>query len=163
MPLGCVIDNMIFDKIAEEPGLAEQLAALTRQGNLELSVSSQQAEECKASGQEGLVSLIVEVPICVIGSTPFLVGVSRIGIDRLGPSEPYDSLRAHAASPKHTNDHLGVSTAGFEMLPFVTEDKRLHGFAASQPGVTIWSWSDLRRKIAGLAPPVAEYEREEKS
>lgn len=154
---------MIFDKIADEPGLPERLTVLTREGKLELSVTSRQAEECRASGKDRLLRLIPEVPITVIGSAPFLVGVSRIGIDRLGPSEPYDSLRAHAPSPKHINDHLGVSTAQFEMLPFVTEDRRLHGSAASQPGVTIWSWSDLWRKIEALEPTASHRDREPSS
>jgi hypothetical protein len=36
------------------------------------------------------------------------------------------------------------------MLPFVTEDTRLHGFAASLPGVDIWWWNDLRAKVEQL-------------
>lgn len=141
---------MIFDKIADEPGLPEHLAALTEQGKLEVSVTSRQAEECRASGQERLIRLISAVPITVIGSAPFVVGVSRLDVDRLGPSEVYDALRAQATNPRHINDYLGVATAHFEMLPFVTEDRRLHRFAVSQPGVTIWQWGDLRRSIAAL-------------
>lgn len=141
---------MILDKIAAEPGLVAALRVLIEDDRLELLATSRQAEECRRSGKPHLIAVLDDVPVRVIGAAPFLLDVSRLDVDRLGPSEPYDTLRRHASSPKHINDHLGVSTAHLEMLPFVTEDKRLHGFAATQPGMEIWSWQELRRKIDAL-------------
>ena len=150
MPLRCVIDNMIFDKIDAESGLVAALKVLVDEDRLELLVTSRQAEECRGSGKPHLIAVLDDVPVRVIGAAPFLLDVSRLDVDRLGPSEPYDTLQRHASSPKHINDHLAVSTAHLEMLQFVTEDKRLHGFAATQSGIEIWSWQDLRRKIDAL-------------
>jgi hypothetical protein len=150
MRLRAVIDNMIFDRIAAEPGLRKRLQTLTLAGKLQLLVTSQQEAECRASGNPELIAVLEEVPVTVIGSAPFVVGVSLVDIDRVGPAALYDALRAFASSPRHINDHLGVATAQQEMLPFVTEEKRLHGFAAEQAGVTIWNWSELRARIEAL-------------
>ncbi|MEA2276316.1 MAG: hypothetical protein QOC78_1276 [Solirubrobacteraceae bacterium] len=147
MSLRCVIDNNIFDEIAGESGLLQRLHGLTARGRLELLVTSRQAEECRASAKPELIRVLTDVPVRVIGAAPFLLDVSRLGVDRLGSPEPYDALRRQASSPRHVNDHLGVATAHLEMLPFVTQEARLHGFAASIPGVDIWWWDELRTKI----------------
>jgi hypothetical protein len=148
--LRCVIDNNIFDEIADERGLLEHLQKMTEQGKLELLVTSRQAEECRASEKPELIRVLADIPVRVIGAAPFLLDVSRLDVDRLGPAEPHDMLRQQASSPRHIKDHLGVATAHLEMLPFVTEDTRLHGFAASLPGVDIWRWNELRAKVEQL-------------
>lgn len=98
---------MIFDKIAAEPGLVAALRVLVDDDRLELLVTSRQAKECRRSGKPHPITVLDDVPVRVIGAAPFLLDVSRLDVDRLGPSEPYDSLRRHASSPKHINDHLG--------------------------------------------------------
>src|SRR4051794_28988238 len=112
---------MIFDEIAAEPGLVVKLRDLTTNGSLELLVTSRQAEECQRAQRPDLLAVLSDVPVRVIGAAPFLLDVSRLDVDRLGPVEPYATLRAFASSRRHINDHLGVATAHLETLPFVTE------------------------------------------
>jgi hypothetical protein len=145
-----VIDNMIFDKIAAEPGLADRLQALTAEAQIELLVTSDQEQECRDSEKPELVAILEAIPVRVIGSAPFVLDHSRLGLDRLGPPEPYDTLRKQAPSPRHTKDRLGTTTSHLERVPFVTEEKRLHGYTAQQPGITIWWWKDLREHIDAL-------------
>lgn len=150
MPLRCVIDNMIFDEIAAERGLVAKLRDLTTNGSLELLVTSKQAEECQLAQRPDLLGRVERRSGARHRRRALPTGRVAARCRPGGPAEPYDTLRAFAGSPRHTNDHLGVATAHLETLPFVTEDKRLHGFASTQPGIDIWRWRDLRRRIDAL-------------
>jgi hypothetical protein len=144
--LRVVLDNMILDKIVDEPGRLTQVETVVRNGRARLLLTSRQREERDAAAPSRAAEL-QRVPVEIIGSSPFILGVSRLDVDRLDSSEPYDSLRARASSPKHLNDHQGVTTASSEGAPFVTEDERIHKHAVGIDGVDLWRWADLVREL----------------
>ncbi len=147
--LRVVIDNMILDKIVDDPTRLAQIEGLVRDCQVELLLTSRQCEERDAAAPTRAAEL-QRVPVKVIGSSPFILDVSRLDLDRLGSSEPYDSLRARASNPRHLNDHQGVSTASEERAPFVTEDDRIHKHAAGLTHVVLWRWDDLARELDAL-------------
>lgn len=153
--LVCVVDVNILDRIVGEPGMLERVCRATDTGHLVLRLTSRQQRELENTPQ-ALREQLGRVPVTVVGSAPFILGVSRLGIDRLGPDESYRSLRGNHQGDNHIEDHLGVATARLDGVSFVTDEKRLRRHARDRAAVEVWDWPELRRQIVALSADVAD-------
>jgi hypothetical protein len=86
-----VLDNMIFDKITEDESLYLKILELKNRNKIKLLITSVQAHQLKSmpDTKKSARELLLEYAsqICDMVPAPnFLVGIGRVGIDRIGTS-----------------------------------------------------------------------------
>ncbi len=139
--LRCLIDSMIFDAIADEPGLLALVDRLTSAGRLELLAAPVSVDQVAATPDPVRRKLLRRVRVLVV--PPVEPG------DAVGGAE----LAALWASPGVDLDDAGIAAAAFvQHAPFVTEDRDLRRAVAERlPGLPVWGWaSDLRPRLVAL-------------
>ncbi len=140
---------MIFDKIADEPGMLERVQGLSRIDQLALVATSISERQIAAVPDRMRRERLQSVPVEYVGTAGFVLDYSRLDVDRLGPSEPIEAIAK--GRHKEIADALVAATARWEALPLVTEDTGLRKAVARElPAVDLWRWSDLHVRIASL-------------
>jgi len=112
-------DSMIFDLIAADA----ECAAAVGSERVELLTTWVQEDQLEAIPDAAKREAIAQIPRTVVGTGVFLVGQGRIGIDRIGPAEPFNTLRGDGRG--HLLDALIGATAHLDGLYLVTHDHRL--------------------------------------
>jgi len=140
-------DTMIFDHIVETPGLVESIARLAGDNQIELLTTWIQEEQLAKAPAEKK-ALFGRVPRRQVGAGVFILGVSRLGEDRLGPSEPYDHVRGDGGN-KHVADAMIAATASMDEAMLVTNDSRLTRRATHQ-GVAVVNFEAFRLTVLRL-------------
>jgi hypothetical protein len=125
-------DAMIYDEIVSVPGMVDALRRLKESGTLIL-YSTHVLEEQISKGPNADRRL--SVPREEVGAGVFLVGSGRIGIDRLGSAEPYETVRGEGQT--HIADAVIAATAHMDGAFLITHDKRLIARATGQSIPTI--------------------------
>jgi hypothetical protein len=123
-------DTMVFDFIVETPGLLDSVIKLAAEEQIEILTTWVQEEQLAAAPTEKQ-ALFATVPRREVGPGVFVLGVSRIGVDRLGPSEPYEHVRGDGGN-KHVSDAMIAATASMDDAILVTNDGRLTRRATHQ-------------------------------
>jgi len=102
-----VIDSNIFDKIVDD-GLTEAVTRLARAGRLVLISTHVQRDEIERVQDRKRLARLLEVPVEQVPTFGFVIGESRIGMARLGPTEPFETLRSGADRMTRTRDASSV-------------------------------------------------------
>jgi len=140
----CLIDSMIFDPMADEPGLLELVDRLTSARRLEL--------------------LAAPTSIAQVAATPDPERRRRLQRVRVLVVPPADLAGARAPAARKTlaalraargvgwDDALIGAAAAVHGVPLVTEDRALaRAAAAADPPVAVWDWaSGLRPRVLAL-------------
>jgi len=137
--LRCLIDSMIFDAIAGEPGMLELVDRLTSVRRLELLAAATSIEQVAATPDPAHRKRLRRVRVLVVP-----------------PSDDAALLAALAARPGvGSADALIATAAAARAVPFVTEDRSLReALAALVPRLPLWDWAaDLRPRILALPDP----------
>jgi predicted nucleic acid-binding protein len=139
-PLRCVIDSMVFDAIAQDRALLDEVDRLTRARRLELLAALETMEEIAATPDEEHRRRLRKVRVLVV-PPPFSARADR----RL------ERLRASAGVSEE--DARIAVTAAAQGVPLVTEDRDLRlAVAAHLPDTPLWRWlTDLLPRIRELA------------
>jgi hypothetical protein len=140
---------MIYDEIVKTPGMIEALRALANDGRLTV-YSTGVVEDQISNGPNAEFRLAV--PRTKVGAGVFLVGSGRIGIDRIGPDEPYESVRGPEKSYRHIADAVIAATAAMDEAILITHDKRLMSNATRQ-GIPTINFAAFRLLVTALSPP----------
>jgi predicted nucleic acid-binding protein len=147
-PLRCVIDSMVFDAIAEDRGLLDDVDRLTRARRLELLAALETMEEIAATPDEEHRRRLRRVRVLVVPPPE--------------PSARSDRrlARMRTSTGVSEEDARIAVTAAAHGVPLVTEDRDLAlAVAAHLPDTPIWRWTDdllprIRELAATLpAPP----------
>jgi len=139
--LRCLIDSMIFDAVADEPGLLGLVDRLTSAGRLELLAAPTSIAQVAATPDPERRRRLQRVRVLV---------VPPAGDGHPGAPETLAALRA--ARGVGSGDALIGAAAAAHGVPLVTEDRALAAAAAAAaPPVTVWAWApDLQPRIAAL-------------
>jgi predicted nucleic acid-binding protein len=143
----CLIDSMIFDAVADEPGLLELVDRLTRARRLELCAAPTSIAQVAATPDPERRRRLQRVRVLVVPPADDADPVARATLAalRAAPGVGWDDALIGAAAAAH-----GV--------PLVTEDRALaRAAAAGDPPVAVWDWAaDLRPRLLALgeAAPV---------
>jgi predicted nucleic acid-binding protein len=132
-PLRCLIDTMVFDAIAGEPGVLDRVDRLTRARRLELLAAPTSIEQ-----------------VAAVPSAAHRRALQRVRVLVVPPAEPIAAL---VRRPGVGRDDAAIAAcAAAQEVPLVTEDHDLRAAAAELlPAVPLWSWADdLRPRILAL-------------
>jgi hypothetical protein len=142
-----LLDSMIHDKLMDEPGALELATELVSRGSLTLLSTHIQNDEIARTPDAERAARLATVPTESVPTYGFVVGMSRIGMARIGHAEPIDALRA--GNLDHTEDALVGATAQYEDATLVTEDRRLASRARKQ-GIAVMDWDEFHAMLGGL-------------
>jgi predicted nucleic acid-binding protein len=139
-PLRCVIDSMVFDAIADDRALLDEVDRLTRARRLELLAALETMEEIAATPDEDHRRRLRKVRVLVVPPPSSARGDRRLARMRAGVGVSEEDARIAVTAAAH-----GV--------PLVTEDRDLAAAAAAHlPDTPIWHWlTDLLPRIEELA------------
>jgi hypothetical protein len=90
---------------------------------------------------------LLSVPVEQVPTFGFVLGVSRLRMARLGPEEPFETLRVGEDRATRTNDALITMTAQFERATVVSEDRDLRR-RAKEAGITAIAWEQFRARLS---------------
>jgi predicted nucleic acid-binding protein len=135
-----MIDTMIFDHLLANPDDRSVVTAAIADGRLQLKTTHVQEDQLAAIPDEAKRSAAAEIPREVVASSVFVVGVSRVGMARVGPGDDYEAIRR---AEKDVEDAIIAASAVSEAHVLVTEDKRLAKRARGRLKVQIWTANDL--------------------
>ena len=116
---------------------------------VELVVTHIQEDELAQIPDPEKRRLIGDVPRTVAPTSDFVLGVSRLGMARLGTGQILEQIRRPNWS-KYTNDGLIASTAQLEGLILVTKERRLQNQARAL-GIDVWGWPKFSQHLLTLA------------
>ncbi len=147
--LRCLIDSMVFDAIAAEPGVSREVDRLTSARRLELLAAAETMREIGRTPDRAHRRHLQRVRVLVVA--PAVPG------ETAAPAELHGLRRSAGVSDEDTRIALAAVVHG---VPLVTEDRDLRAaIAAHLPRLRTWTWEgELRPRIASLAaehPPVA--------
>src|SRR6266540_5314667 len=106
-------DTNIFDKIIADDVCLELVRRLTAAGKIELVVTHIQEDELAAIQDDAKRQRMADVPRSFAPTSDFVLGVSRLGMARLGTGALLEPIRATNWS-KYTRDGLIAATAQTE-------------------------------------------------
>jgi predicted nucleic acid-binding protein len=140
--LRSVIDAMVFDAIAAEPELPAQLDRLTRAGRIELLAAAATLQEVAATPDRAHRRRL-----------------QRVRVLAVPPPDPRDPAAAAltaalCAAPGVSDEDAAVAVAAAaHHVPLVTEDRDLRAAVVAElPHVPLWSWPELRARMAAELP-----------
>jgi predicted nucleic acid-binding protein len=138
--LRCVIDSMVFDAIAQDRALLDEVDRLTRARRLELLAALETMEEIAATPDEEHRRRLRKVRVLVVPPPAGARGDRRLARMRTSPGVSEEDAR------------IAVTAAAHD-VPLVTEDRDLErAMAAHLPGTQVWHWlGDLLPRIQALA------------
>jgi predicted nucleic acid-binding protein len=142
-------DTNIFDEIVGDATILRLVKQLSDRGVIELVVTHIQEDELARIPDSEKRRLMDEVPRTVAPTSDFVVGVSRIGMARLGRGHILEQIRRPNLS-KYTNDGLIASTAQFEGAILVTKERRLRNRARALE-IDVWGWPEFSSNLLSLA------------
>lgn len=116
-----LLDGNVFDKIAEDAEGRAMLRALCSSGRLRQVTSPTVRGEVAASRKPGLLALLDEMPIEVVGNAPPLADLMRAG-DHLGDPQRFVE---HKGKSSKVDDALIAAAADFHSDYVVSGDDRL--------------------------------------
>jgi predicted nucleic acid-binding protein len=139
-PLRCVIDSMVFDAIAQERTLLDEVDRLTRARRLELLAALETMEEIAATPDAEHRRRLRRVRVLVVPPPSSARSDRRLARMRASPGVSDEDARIAVTAAAH-----GV--------PLVTEDRDLRRAAAAHlPETPLWHWAqDLLPRIEALA------------
>jgi predicted nucleic acid-binding protein len=134
----CLIDSMIFDRIADDPAAAALVDRLTRARRLELLAATASMAQVAATPDRERRRRLQRVRVLV---------VPPAGGDPAGRR----LMSALRGAPGVDREDAAIAAAAVAAgAPLATEDRALQGALAERaPQVTVWDWS------RGLAPRIA--------
>jgi predicted nucleic acid-binding protein len=139
--LRCLIDSMIFDAVADEPGLLELVDRLTSARRVELLAAPTSIAQVAATPDPDRRRRLQKVRVLVVPPADDADPVARATLAAL-----------RAARGVGWDDALIGAAAAAHAVPLVTEDRALAvAAAAAGPPVAVWDWAgDLRPRILAL-------------
>jgi predicted nucleic acid-binding protein len=144
------LDSMIFDHIAESEETIELVERLVEARKIELVATHVQRDEIAAIPDQSKRERIARIPVADVATYGFVIGISRIGMARLGPEAPYEAM-AGPNRGKYANDALIAMTAQFEDTVLVSDDRRLRNRAQDELRIEAWNWQQFRDYLHSLA------------
>jgi rRNA-processing protein FCF1 len=145
-----LIDSMILDRIAETVGALDLVQQLRAAEQVELVVTHIQEDEIAEIKDARKRAAISAIPRTVAATYGFVVGVSRVGMARLGEDHPIEAIRG-SNWQKYTNDALIAATAQFESAVLVTDDRRLRTRAVRELGIEALGWPAFHGRLEAAA------------
>ncbi len=141
----CLIDSMIFDAVADEPGLLEVVDRLTSARRLELLAAPTSIAQVAATPDADRRRRLQQVRVLVVPPPDDRDPAARAALAAL-----------RAARGVGWDDALIGAAAAAHAVPLVTEDRALAlAAAAADPPVAVWGWvAGLRPRIVDLAAVV---------
>jgi predicted nucleic acid-binding protein len=148
-------DTMIFDLIANDEALLAALSA--HADHVQVITTWVQEKQIAAVKNETHRAKLQVIPRTEVGVGVFVLGRARLGIDRLGREEPFESVRGEAKTSAHVYDALIAASADLDDLYLVTHDQRLmkRATAANVPTLNFAAFKKLVSEsiaVAGTAP-----------
>jgi predicted nucleic acid-binding protein len=142
--LRCVIDSMVFDAIAAEPGLTVAVDRLTSAGRVELLAALDTMREIAATPDPGHRRALRRVRVLVVPPP-----------DPADPATGPLFARLRGSTGVGDGDARIAMAAAAQGVPLVTEDRDLRLAAEAQlPGLVLWRWrDDLRPRILARLSP----------
>lgn len=126
-----MIDSNIFDELVADETLRRKVVSLARQCRVELVTTHLQEDELRAVASRDATKYrrIQSLPRTVVLTSDFIVGVSRLGMARIGDGTTYEAIRR---DKRHIFDAEIAATAKYEQIPLITSERRLRNQAAAQ-------------------------------
>lgn len=143
-----MLDSMVLDELVESEPDRRAVVALIANRQIELFTTHIQEDELARITDEVKRWRVKSLPRTIIPTSDFVVGVSRLGMARLGSGRVYELIR-HGQS--HVNDALIAATAEHEGHTLVTSERRLKNRAAAHVTVPVWNGSRLLAEVRRLA------------
>jgi hypothetical protein len=143
------LDSNAFDRIAESDKTVELVRRATETGSIQLLSTHVQRDELAAIPDPVRRERVARIPTSDVPTYGFVVGVSRLGMARLGDEARYEAMTG-GNRQKHAHDALIAMTAQYEDTVLVSEDRRLRNRAESELGVEAWSWQRFREHLESV-------------
>jgi hypothetical protein len=150
-------DSCVLDAIEASPGLLQAIQRAAASGELILVSSHVQEDELAATPDEErrakLLALYRALPVTTVMTHGFVIGVSRVGMARIGDGSrtgvAIDDL--DSKERKHRRDALiGVTAAG-EAHVFVTCDDRLRRrMRRAKAPCEVWDFDQFRQYVLSV-------------
>ena len=149
MPQRFALDTNVFDQIIESEDSLARVERLAARGLIEIVVTHVQEDELAEIQDEPKRARIARVPRVQEPTSDFIIGVSRLGMARLGTGVHLEPLRA--SNPrKYTNDALIAATAIWDGVTLVSEERRLRNRVRDEYGLEVWDWARLDARLRSL-------------
>lgn len=149
MPEQFALDTNVFDRIIESEDSLARVKRLAARGAIEIVVTHVQEDELAEIQDEAKRALIARVPRVQEPTSDFIIGVSRLGMARLGTGAYLEPLRASNRS-KYTNDALIAASAIWDGVTLVSEERRLRNRVRAEHGLEVWDWARLDAHLRSL-------------
>lgn len=135
-----LLDSNVYDVLVDTPELYGLVIEACENGRIELLMTHIQLNELTNHPDDAVRAAIFAIPLIVTPTYGVVMGVSKLGLARLGEPEPIEAIRS--SSGNHTNDALIATIAQFEGAVLVTEDNRLTKRARAE-GIEVWTAEEL--------------------
>lgn len=150
-------DTNVVDAILASPGLLKAIHQAAASGELILVSSHVQEDELTATPNEErrakLLALYRALPVTTVATHGFVIGVSRVGMARIGDGSRTGVAIDDLASKerKHRRDALiGVTAAG-EADVLVTCERRLkRKMEAEGAPCKVWDFDEFRQYVLSI-------------
>ena len=143
------LDTNVFDRIVETDASLARVQRLVAAGLIEIVVTHIQEDELAEITDEVKRERIARVPRVQEPTSDFIIGVSRLGMARLGTGANLEPLRASNWS-KYTNDALIAATAIWDGVTLISEERRLRNRVRAELGLEVWEWAQLDAHLRSL-------------
>lgn len=134
-----LLDSNAYDQLEADSEALRALKSACMTGRIELLMTHVQWDELGRIPDVERRDRIANIPFVVVATYGMILGVSRVGLARVGEAGPIETARN--GSLKHDHDALLASTAQHEGATLVTVDRRL---TARAQVLRLESWSNAR-------------------
>lgn len=135
-----LLDTNAYDPILADAGLCQAVIGACHAGAIELLMTHVQRDELAEMPDSDKRDRALTLPFVMVVTYGMVLGVSRLGLARLGEPEEFEEIRNF--SPRHSKDALLAITAKREGAVFVTNERRLSNFAR-RAAIEVWSSSEF--------------------
>jgi hypothetical protein len=147
-----LIDTIIHDAIVDTPGAASLVERLVAAGLVEFVVTHLQEDQLARVPDPKRRARLCAIPRTKVPTSDFIIGVSRLGMARLGEGRVLEAIRGEDEPTRHklTVDAEIAATAEREGLTLVTEDRQLARRGARELSLPVWNWPTLLARLHTL-------------
>jgi len=144
-----MLDSNVYDKIIEQIGMTEVLAALHHSGQIEIIITHIQEDELSRIPNTNKRELVMKVPGNRVTTEGAIWNVSRFGEATFGAGGGDIKIEdIQKGNPNHSEDALIANTAAARADILVTDEKTLpKRIRTTGSKIKVWDFSEFQEYI----------------